>query len=117
MLKDLNKKHQDGEIDSELYFKRQLSFVREQGLIIKKLQDHLYTQGANSLCQVLEDIKQANCDESIISQKLKAAEQEGKSKSWSQIVSATANDKSMSKIQAAIETAFKVAEYLVEDNN
>ena len=76
VLKKLDKEFRDGTVKEEFYFKRRISFVREQGLLIQKLQDHLVAYEANSLYEVLEQIKQSS-DDAVIDQKLKAAEQEG----------------------------------------
>lgn len=114
VLQELQKNYRDGTVTPEFYYNKEIFLVREQALLIRKLQDHLSSNGASSLWDVLEHIR-TKIDEgdAVVEEKLKQAMQDGMNKGWGQIISDIMKNQSMGIVQIALEASFKVAEYLI----
>lgn len=115
VLRELEKENSEGKIDSAFYYKRRLSMVRENELLLLKLKDHLSSNGARSLSKVLGQVNEEDCDDKTIIDGLIKAEQEGRVKDWGEIISFAIKDTSVSRVEAVIQAASKVGEYLIEN--
>ncbi len=108
----LDKQFNDGIISETFYFKRRVSLVRDQEIIIKGLKGLLEQRGATEVSMVLDKVVSGSRDNEI-EEEMKSAQEAGKAKRWGETFTQAINKEKGSIMQVALKAASKVAESLL----
>jgi hypothetical protein len=112
LLGELERKYDDGDIDTAQYFKMRLKYLKQNELAIASLNNTLRENGVGALADAVEKLSTTRDDQELHTDMERVA-REGESKGWGTVVHETIEQEKGPIAQTVLKTALNVAKFLL----